>query len=1214
MESIKPIHFTPQQAKARYAHCLLILVFIHLFNTSVHAQTTPLTTLQTTNISIDDTVLQPSVKRFGMNLGTMTNYDSGQITQNLLMQNPGFEGQIWNSTIRCIAGTATSCTDENQYSGWPAHFWDGATFEIFYGTAAGRTGTITSSTAPANGQGLTLNFSSAGTAPALGDYLIVRKTVPGGASGGWFPSTSGAGQITDNLTDLPPGTLGKQTVALNAPTASDRAAIAGYFDSLANKTFVQLNGTYQLQFKAKGTGGSSQISLRLARSNGATYLNQPLTLTSSWNTYTANFTASENGSAIGTVGVSFSTVGADAFELDDVSLTKTGGDSSNRTAFRDPVVNALRTLQPGVLRFWGGQLGETLDNLITPDFGRQRAGYLTWYTSADVIDFGLHDFLVLCQTVGAEPWFVVPSTFSTADAAHLIDYLAGDQSSAYGAKRAALGQTTPWTQIFSKIHLEFGNEAWNSTFEGGSILYPAAYASRAQTMFGVMRANSFYQAVNFDLVLGGQAANPWLNAAIQNGCNNNDSFDIAPYTMSKVDSYADTESLYGSTFAEPEAFMASSGGTAEGLSPGMVYQDYQAIQNSSHPVPLSFYEINLSTIDGAISQAALDSYTPSLGAGLMVADTMLLGLRQFGVVNQELFALPQYDFYRPDGKTVLLWGSVVDMGVTDRRRPQFLAEQLANQALNNGAAMLQTTHTGADPTWNQPLVNTVQFNNAHDLHSFAFSSGGNRSAVIMNLSRTTALPVTFSGPNAPSGTVQMQQLTATNLSDTNEASNLVTITPTTLNRFSAAAGLTLPAHSMTVLTWLANASGAPSITAVAAVSLTGTSATITWTTDQPASSQVQYGTGNVYGASSALSYTLVNLHSVTLTGLTPGTTYNYDVVSTNAAGTSATSSALTFSTVAAVTVPVVTNTASAATTVATPASVTSLPATSTSSALTTAALPPTITAVTAGSTTVNSSVITWTTDQASTSQVAYGTSTAYGSSTPTDNSLVTSHTVTLTGLSPATTYDYQAVSANSSGTQVSSANFTVSTPSPSGPAPNVSYVAFWGITGSSIIISWSTDIPSTTTVQYGTSAALGQTAIGSTALTNNHGITLTGLNPATTYYFVAQSTSASAAVGNSITYSFTTSNTAPPAVAGIVVVPGNNHTAQVSWTTSAPGFSYLQYGTTTDYGWWTSQTSLTTTPSVSLGWVPTGVIHYHLVSMDVLGNQTVSPDYTFTEP
>jgi hypothetical protein len=73
-----------------------------------------------------------------------------------------------------------------------------------------------------------------------------------------------------------------------------------------------------------------------------------------------------------------------------------------------------------------------------------------------------------------------------------------------------------------------------------------------------------------------------------------------------------------------------------------------------------------------------------------------------------------------------------------------------------------------------------------------------------------------------------------------------------------------------------------------------TTATITWTTDVAADSQVQYGTTTAYGSTSALNMTLVTSHSVKLSGLTRLTTYHYRVLSRNAAGNLAVSGDYTF--------------------------------------------------------------------------------------------------------------------------------------------------------------------------------------------------------------------------------------------------------------------------------------------------------------------------------
>jgi hypothetical protein len=88
------------------------------------------------------------------------------------------------------------------------------------------------------------------------------------------------------------------------------------------------------------------------------------------------------------------------------------------------------------------------------------------------------------------------------------------------------------------------------------------------------------------------------------------------------------------------------------------------------------------------------------------------------------------------------------------------------------------------------------------------------------------------------------------------------------------------------------------ISAVTAGNITTTSAAITWTTSRPASSQVEYGTTASYGSSTTLDTALVTAHSVSLSGLTPGTDYHYHVLSTDVNGVQAVSQDFTLKTVA----------------------------------------------------------------------------------------------------------------------------------------------------------------------------------------------------------------------------------------------------------------------------------------------------------------------------
>src|SRR5206468_2367825 len=75
----------------------------------------------------------------------------------------------------------------------------------------------------------------------------------------------------------------------------------------------------------------------------------------------------------------------------------------------------------------------------------------------------------------------------------------------------------------------------------------------------------------------------------------------------------------------------------------------------------------------------------------------------------------------------------------------------------------------------------------------------------------------------------------------------------------------------------------------------------------------------------------------------------------------------------------------------------------------------------------SSGTISWTTNEASDSQVEYGTSTAYGSLTPLNSSMVTSHSEALSGLLAGTLYHYRVKSKDASGNQAVSADFTVLT-------------------------------------------------------------------------------------------------------------------------------------------------------------------------------------------
>ena len=195
----------------------------------------------------------------------------------------------------------------------------------------------------------------------------------------------------------------------------------------------------------------------------------------------------------------------------------------------------------------------------------------------------------------------------------------------------------------------------------------------------------------------------------------------------------------------------------------------------------------------------------------------------------------------------------------------------------------------------------------------------------------------------------------------------------------------------------------PSISGVTATGVSFTAATITWRTDQNATSQVEYGLTTAYGTTTPVDPAMVRDHTVRLTGLEPNTSYQYRVISTDGSGNRARSGNYGF---------------------ATPRD----------------NQPPTISGVQHQQVTSDSVTVVWTTSEPADSTVRYGPTASYGleRSVP---AMTTSHSVQLTSLQPSTTYHFQAVSEDPSGNEARSTDVTFTTAAPPDrQAPQISGV------------------------------------------------------------------------------------------------------------------------------------------------------------------------------
>lgn len=104
-----------------------------------------------------------------------------------------------------------------------------------------------------------------------------------------------------------------------------------------------------------------------------------------------------------------------------------------------------------------------------------------------------------------------------------------------------------------------------------------------------------------------------------------------------------------------------------------------------------------------------------------------------------------------------------------------------------------------------------------------------------------------------------------------------------------------------------------------------------------------------------------------------------------------------------------------------------------------------------------SATITWTTDEAATSRTDYGLDTTYGSFVS-DPTLVTSHSMELTGLSSSTTYHFKVTSEDSSGNSASSVDRTFTTTSPATVPDAPTALSATVISDSQIDLSWTSPL------------------------------------------------------------------------------------------------------------------------------------------------------------
>lgn len=761
-----------------------------------------------TSISIGTAPKVTGAKRFGINLGYHSYYGPYQITDNLFSRNPGFEGLLWQNIGQAADITASSITKDRTNTAWPADWFKDQTLEILNGPSAGKVYPIvshdTASQSPTGGgrlpiKGCTFQLAGAVAPDVKGCFFAIRAewdinplddVIPGWDVG----SSIKQGAVVSYSADVSPDSPGTQSLSVDARNmTSGNFNFACYADSQA-PNFVSVNGTYNLTFKARlvsGDASKSPLYVTVNRVGGASYITKLPALTTAWQTFTFQFTASEGPVAIGTLKLSGSVTNAWVL-LDDFAVQRVS-DPANPTILRKEVFDRLKLLNPGILRYMDGsnQYGQTVANMIAPMWGRKRSDFSDWRTACGDIALGLTEILVICQALGCEPWYTIPTTISIADMGNLIDYLAGDTTTVYGAKRIAQGYTKPWTSVFAKIHLEFGNEVWNTASPGDNWVdapnYGTQYGQRANAVFTAARARPSYDKTRFDLIVDGwSGADIWTKNVAAAVAGAADTAVQAGYFFGPFSDASTDDLLYGSIYGT----IAQQNIASTGMLPSAI----AAAATAKFPLKTAIYETNIGATSGLAPASAM-FHMAGLGAGIAHARN-LLSLLARGVTDQCTFCLTgdSTGFTNTSGtspQNVPIWGVTVGMGgAQDRNRPSFWAQKMLNEAIL--PTMLVSSQGGDNPTWTQTPVNGCGPVTDHYIDSYAFTDGKTTNVAIFNLHRSASLTVALTG--AISGSLALTTLTSANPGDGNEAADAVSPT----KAVSTSLILILPPNSLTI--------------------------------------------------------------------------------------------------------------------------------------------------------------------------------------------------------------------------------------------------------------------------------------------------------------------------------------------------------------------------------------------------------------------------------
>lgn len=273
-------------------------------------------------------------------------------------------------------------------------------------------------------------------------------------------------------------------------------------------------------------------------------------------------------------------------------------------------------------------------------------------------------------------------------------------------------------------------------------------------------------------------------------------------------------------------------------------------------------------------------------------------------------------------------------------------------------------------------------------------------------------------------------------------------------------------------------------------------------------------------------------------------------------------------------------------------------------------------------TSTTTATINWSTPIESDSNVEYQLQKNPGeaeesSKTAGDPALTKNHSVTIKALRPGRTYTYKIRSVTSDKYVAETQFLTFQTKpydvSMFSISPSASRLSEQAITATSAKITWSTEVATSSWVDFGTQSGRYISSAGSNDLTKSHVVELNNLTPNMLYYYRVRGKDQYDIEYISQEYTFRA--LAQPEITNIQVKEVKPYSAVISWSTNIPTDSGVSYSTELPYTKREQSQDLVTSHQLTLAKLTDQTTyHFQIEIKDDYGHIAKSEDKTFTTP